>query len=78
MPFPVWQVDLYVEGAISMRQRWQGQQQKGFLIEDPFYSDIEIQTIPATASKRPQNRCFPPCFVLDSQRGILWQQPLST
>jgi len=47
MPLPIWQVDLYVEGAISMRQRWNGQQQKGFRIEDPFYSDIEIQTIPA-------------------------------
>jgi len=53
---PVWQVDLYVDGPVSIRRRLHTVQQKSFRTDNPFYSDIEIQPIPsglrATATAR--------------------------
>lgn len=43
----VWQVDLYVDGPISIHRRLVTTQQKGFRVDDPFYSDVEIQPIPS-------------------------------
>jgi len=42
-----WEVILYVYGPITVRDRILTTQQKGFQVEDPFYSDIEIQRQPS-------------------------------
>jgi hypothetical protein len=42
-----WKVDLYVDGPVTVHRRLQTTQQKGFQVNDPFYSDIEIQSIPS-------------------------------
>jgi hypothetical protein len=47
MELPIWQVDLYVDGPVSMRRRLLTTQQKGFRVECPFYSDIEIHSVPS-------------------------------
>jgi hypothetical protein len=55
-----WEVDLYVYGPVTVRERMTTTQQKGFHISDPFYSDIEIQKIPsgikATVTARAPNQ----------------------
>lgn len=43
---PIWEVALYVEGPITVRRRVLTTQQKGFRVDDPFYSDIEIMGLP--------------------------------
>ena len=44
---PVWDVNLYVDGPITVKRRVITTQQKGFRVDDPFYSDIEIAGIPS-------------------------------
>jgi hypothetical protein len=44
---PLWEVDLYVDGPVTVRERIKTTQQKGFLENDPFYSDIEIVRNPS-------------------------------
>ena len=44
---PIWEVILYVDGPVTVRGRVNTTQQKGFHIDDPFYSDIEILGIPS-------------------------------
>lgn len=44
---PVWEVVLYVDGPVTVRRRLLTTQQKGFRVDDPFYSDIEIQGLPS-------------------------------
>jgi hypothetical protein len=44
---PIWEVALYVDGPVTVRQRFTTKQQKGFRLEDPFYSDIEIAETPS-------------------------------
>lgn len=44
---PIWEVVLYLDGPISVRRRIITSQQKGFRVDDPFYSDIEITGIPS-------------------------------
>jgi len=43
----IWEVILYVDGAVTVRRRVLTTQQKGFRVDDPFYSDIEIQRVPS-------------------------------
>ncbi len=43
----IWEVVLYVGGPVTVRRRMQTTQQKGFQVNDPFYSNIEIQSIPS-------------------------------
>jgi hypothetical protein len=43
----IWEVDLYVDGPVTVRGGVRTTQQKGFRVEDPFYSDIELQSIPS-------------------------------
>jgi hypothetical protein len=43
----IWQVTLYVDGPVTVRRRVHTTQQKGFREDDPFYSDIEIQSVPS-------------------------------
>lgn len=42
-----WEVVLYVDGPVTVRRRVTTTQQKGFRVDDPFYSDIEIMGIPS-------------------------------
>lgn len=42
----IWEVDLLVDGPISVRQRLLTRQQKGFRVDDPFFSEIEIRSSP--------------------------------
>lgn len=44
---PVWEVNLYVDGPVTVKRRVITTQQKGFRVDDPFYSDIEIARIPS-------------------------------
>lgn len=44
---PVWDVMLYVDGPVTVKRRVTTTQQKGFRVDDPFYSDIEIVGIPS-------------------------------
>jgi hypothetical protein len=44
---PIWVVVLYVDGPVTVHRRFQTTQQKGFRLEDPFYSDIEISGQPS-------------------------------
>ncbi len=44
---PIWEVVLYVDGPVTVRRRIHTTQQKGFRLEDPFYSDIEIAGQPS-------------------------------
>jgi hypothetical protein len=44
---PVWDVTLFVDGPITVKRRVTTTQQKGFRVDDPFYSDIEIVGIPS-------------------------------
>jgi len=48
MSMPIWEVDLFVEGPVSVRNRIRMEQQKGFRVHDPFYSDILIEPRPTT------------------------------
>ena len=43
----IWEVTLYVDGPVTVRRRVLTTQQKGFRVDDPFYSDIEIQSVPS-------------------------------
>lgn len=56
---PIWEVVLYVDGPVTVRRRVITTQQKGFRVDDPFYSDIEILGIPsgikATVTARAQD-----------------------
>lgn len=40
---PTWEVDLDVDGPVALERRFQTSQQKGYRIEDPFYSSIDIR-----------------------------------
>lgn len=43
-----WEVDLFVDGPVTtLPHRFRTSQQKGFRPENPFYSDIEISSIPS-------------------------------
>lgn len=44
---PIWEVVLYVEGPVTVRCRVTTTQQKGFRVDDPFYSDIEVTSNPS-------------------------------
>jgi hypothetical protein len=44
---PIWEVVLYVDGPVTIRRRVITTQQKGFRVDDPFFSDIEIMGIPS-------------------------------
>ncbi len=44
---PIWEVVLYVYGPVTVRRRVITTQQKGFRVDDPFYSDIEITGLPS-------------------------------
>jgi hypothetical protein len=44
---PLWEVVLYVDGPVTVRRRVWTTQQKGFRVDDPFYSDIEITGLPS-------------------------------
>jgi hypothetical protein len=44
---PIWEVVLYVDGPVTVRRHIRTTQQKGFRLEDPFYSDIEIAGQPS-------------------------------
>src|SRR5690242_18143101 len=44
---PIWEVVLYVDGPVTVHQRVLTTQQKGFRVDDPFYSDIEIMGLPS-------------------------------
>lgn len=44
---PIWEVVLYVDGPVTVRRRVITTQQKGFRVDDPFYSDIEVMGIPS-------------------------------
>ena len=44
---PIWEVVLYVDGPVTVRRRVLTTQQKGFRVDDPFYSDIEIMGLPS-------------------------------
>jgi len=44
---PIWDVMLYVDGPVTVKRRVITTQQKGFRVDDPFYSDIEIMGIPS-------------------------------
>lgn len=48
MSIPIWQVAFYVEGPVSVRRQINTRQQKGFRVNDPFYSDVRIDPHPAT------------------------------
>lgn len=43
----VWEIVLHVDGPITVRRRVLTTQQKGFQVNDPFYSDIEIMSAPS-------------------------------
>jgi hypothetical protein len=45
---PIWEVHLSVEGPIAVRNRIRMETQKGFRVDDPFYSDVEIEARPMT------------------------------
>jgi hypothetical protein len=47
MTIPTWEVDLYIEGPITLRNQINTRQQKGFRPDNPFYSDINIVDIPS-------------------------------
>ena len=44
---PIWDVMLYVDGPVTVKRRVITTQQKGFRVDDPFYSDFEIMGIPS-------------------------------
>lgn len=44
---PIWEVVLYVDGPVTVRGRVMTTQQKGFRVEDPFFSEIEIRGVPS-------------------------------
>lgn len=57
---PTWEIMLYVDGPVTVHRPVSTTQQKGFRIDDPFYSDIEIKGIPsglkATVTARAPDR----------------------
>lgn len=57
---PTWEVDLLVDGPVTLRRPFRTTQQKGFRPKNPFYSNIEITGIPsgglrATVTARASN-----------------------
>lgn len=40
---PIWEVNLYVYGPITVQHQLRLNEPKGFRLQDPFYSDIEIR-----------------------------------
>lgn len=46
MTEPTWEVDLYIDGPVTIRHRLNTTQQKGFHTSNPFYSDIEMMAAP--------------------------------
>ena len=45
---PTWEVHLSVEGPVAVQHRLRMEMQKGFHVDDPFYSNIEIEARPMT------------------------------
>jgi hypothetical protein len=43
---PIWEVDLVVDGPVSLERRFSTTQPKGLRIDDPFYSSVEIKPRP--------------------------------
>jgi hypothetical protein len=39
-----WDVDLFIDGPVRIRSTLRTQYQKGFRVDDPFYSDVEIRS----------------------------------
>lgn len=57
---PTWEVDLLVDGPVTLRPLYRTTQRKGSRLGDPFYSDVEIFGIPsgglrATVTARASN-----------------------
>ena len=56
---PVWLVELSVEGPVTVRGAFRTIEQKGFQLDNPFYSDVEIRNAPyglrATVTARASN-----------------------
>ncbi len=44
---PTWEVDLFVDGPVTLRGRFSTTQQKGFRPGNPFYSHIEMIGVPS-------------------------------
>ena len=42
---PIWEVTLFVSGPITVTQRLNLNEPKGFRLQDPFYSDIAIERV---------------------------------
>lgn len=40
---PIWEVDLDVDGPVALERGFQTNQQKGYRIDDPFYSSIDFK-----------------------------------
>ncbi len=40
---PQWAVDLFIKGPITTNERVRLSEPKGFRLEDPFYSSIELR-----------------------------------
>lgn len=43
---PIWEVDLVVDGPVAIRHHFRTTQQKGFRLDDPFYSDVSFRDMP--------------------------------
>ena len=44
---PTWEVELFVDGPVTLRRHFSTTQQKGFRPGNPFYSDIAISGLPS-------------------------------
>ena len=57
---PTWEVNILIDGPVTLRRPFRTMQQKGFRPENPFYSDIQIASIPsglrATVTARALNK----------------------
>jgi len=49
---PVWEVILYVDGPVTVKSRIQTTRQNGFHPVHPFYSDVQIETVPSGLKAR--------------------------
>ncbi|MCO5210448.1 MAG: hypothetical protein M9936_12175 [Caldilinea sp.] len=44
---PIWEVYLYVDGPVTVKSRIRTTERKGFHPQNPFYSDVQIESVPS-------------------------------
>jgi hypothetical protein len=69
---PIWEISLTVYGSITVDKKLRFSELKGFLSNDPFYSDIEISRNTTSAGVKATVTAYAPTGQLAHEAAILF------